>query len=209
MKILIATGTRGNDIYFGLVQFMCEQVRRHGAEVIFGECSFSAERAQGLAIREIYKRDFDWVLFCDADVAPPMDAIEKMVACNVDIVGAPVWMAYETDIHMNVHYGHTPGRIYTTHPTGLEEVEHASFACLLVSRKVFEAFKAKNETLLLWSPMVSPTNTGGVPDSFFSHKARLLGFKIFVCWDVKGSIHHRPIRLSDETIRHVIEKVRA
>ncbi len=207
MKVIIATGTRGNDIYFGLARFMCEQVRRHNAEIIFGECSWSAERAQGLAIREIYLRDFDYVLFVDADVAPPMDAIDKLVAAQKDIVCAPVWMGYEDDIHVNVHYRDKPERIYRPKTTGVDEVGHASFACLLVSRKVFEAFKTANETLHLWSQMISPNPTGGVPDAFFSHKARILGFHIYVCWDVRGTIHHRPMWLGDDMLRKTLAQV--
>ncbi len=209
MKVMICTGTRGNDIYFGLAKFMAEQVRRYDAEIVFGECSWSAPRAQGLAIREVYIKNPDWVLFVDADVAPPMDAIEKLIACNLDIVCAPVWMAYESDVHANIHLIGEPQRLYEMKGSGIDEVGHASFACLLVSQKVFAAFQAANETLLEWSSMVSPTNTGGVPDAFFSHKARQLGFKIHVCWDVKGAIHHRPMPVGDELIRHIVSKVRA
>ena len=208
MKIIIATGTRGNDIYFRLAEFMAEMVHRYNAEIIFGECSWSAPRAQNLAIRTILTRQFDYVLFVDADVAPPMDVIDKLVAVQGDIVGAPVWMGYEQDIHLNVHYRHHPGRVYEGKPGGVEEVEHASFACLLVSEKVFREFQRRDENMLEWSPMLGP-NTGGVPDSYFSHKARMMGFRIHVCWDAIGSIHHRPMRLGEDMIRHVLQYCRA
>ncbi len=207
MKIIIATGTRGNDLYFGLVQFMLEQVRRHNVEVIFGECSWSAVRAQEILLGQLQKRDYDFVLMVDADVAPPMDALDKLLALNLDIVGIPVWMASEEDVHINMHrFDSGMARIRTIQRSGVEAVLHVSFACILIRKNVFDRFAQHNESPFHPSALAGGAG-GGVPDLTFNYKAQALGFTTHICWDVQGTIHYRPVRLSNLGIQHIQNQV--
>jgi hypothetical protein len=204
-KIIIGTGTRGNDIYYKLAEWFCEQVRRHNTTtVVFGECSWSAPRAQQLIFDQLIGKEFDWLLLVDADVCPPNDAIDIMLRLGgeYDVIGAPVWMGNTHDIHCNVHYGDGHERVRTGKLSGTERIEHASFACLMLHRRVFDAFAGKKESLVEWSPFLSELHKPKAPDQIFSLKAVQMGFKMAMCWDVRGSIHHRPMQLSDRLIEH-------
>ncbi|HEX6827261.1 MAG TPA: hypothetical protein VF077_13160 [Nitrospiraceae bacterium] len=202
MKLIIATGTRGNDIYFGLVQFMADAVRRFNAEIIFGECSWSAVRAQEFIVKQLADRDYDYVLHVDADVAPPMDTIDKLTSLNLDIVGVPVWMADYCDVCINIHRHGNCERIRSKPDSGVESVNHISFACILIHRNVFERFKARGESPFHASALAGH-DRDGVPDLIFNAKAIAMGYKLHVCWGVKGAVHNRPIRICDEMLHRI------
>lgn len=206
MKFVISIATRGNDLYVGLVRFLAEQVRRHDARLVFGECSWSAQFAWQYAADQLMPMDFDLCLMVDADVAPPMDALEKLSAVNRDIVSAPVWHWSSGDLHLNLHFNNLHIREHAARTSGIDEIIATSFACVMVSRKVFDAFAARGEKLFFPSALISGADThGGIPDHIFWSKAKVLGFKMWMCWDVHGATHYRPVALNDNNIRQIRE----
>jgi len=209
MRIAIAIATRGNDIYAKLLHFCCESVKKYQCEIITSESGFSAEQAQTNLFNYITDSGPDYVLLIDSDVAVPYDTLEKLLACKTDIVSAPVWhyCPESNDIHLNIHYDMLPGgkdfkRVYETKPSGVEEVISTSFACLLLSKNVFEVFHKAGESFFTWSPLIDDNWNKRVSDNIFCLKARKLGFRIFTCWEVKGAIHNRAVKVCDQLITH-------
>jgi predicted glycosyltransferase involved in capsule biosynthesis len=215
MRIAIAIATRGNDIYAKLLNFICEHVKhyRYNCEVITSTSGFSAEIAQNTLFNYIYTLNVDYVLLVDSDVCPPMDALEKLLLAKADIITAPVWhyCPQTNDIHLNIHYRMIGDdnfeRIYQARESGVEEIISTSFACLLLSKKVFDTFNRVGESLVKWSPLLDDSWKGKASDNIFCMKARKLGFQLHVCWDIKGAIHHRTIEICDQTINHLQQNI--
>jgi len=212
MKIVLALPTRGtNDVYHELVRFIAEQYKKHDCQLVFGVCSFSAEMAQRQIVNQLPFREFDYVLFMDADVAPPNDALDKLIASGKDIVSVPTWHydPKNKDMHLNANTGEKaqPGKLprgYTMKKSGTEEVFSTSFACILISKRVFDVFRDMGEELFQWSPLIESQWQNTPPDNIFYTKCQKLGFKIYVNWDIKGCSHNRNVSMEDETIRNII-----
>ncbi|MEI8350066.1 MAG: hypothetical protein WCI77_07920 [Candidatus Omnitrophota bacterium] len=208
MRIAIAIATRGNDIYAKLLHFCCEAVKKYNCDIVTSEAGFSAEQAQTNLFHYILSCDFDYVLLIDSDVAVPFDTLDKLLACKTDIVSAPV-LHYDpmtNDIHWNISLEMINPtefkRLYERKDSGVEELMSSSFACLLLSKKVFQIFKDAGESFFTWSPLVDERWNRRNSDNIFFLKAKALGLRSFVCWEIKGAVHNRTIKLTDQLITH-------
>ena len=216
MNIVIAIATRGNDMYYQLNEFINHQIGKYNCTVVYGECGYSAEVAQGLLFDKLTKMRFDYCLLLDTDVAPPFDALDKLLACRLAVVSAPAWHydPMTKDVHLNVHYAKDGGgeleRVYHQKEKGVEEIVSTSFACLLINSSVFNAFYRHKEEFFRWSELIGEYDKwhGKPSDNILYAKMLALGIKIHICWDVKGIKHNRHVILDDETLAHIIERVK-
>jgi hypothetical protein len=209
MKIVIGMATRSNDIYYPIMKFIHAQESNYDLELIFGECGYSAEHAQRRLFGKLRGHKFDYCLLLDSDVVVPDDTLDHLVSCRVDIVSAPVWHfdPMTKDVHLNICQEPWT-RMYQKKIQGVEEIYSTSFACLLISRNVFEVFEKANEDLVRWSPKIGNDFRESNTDNIFYEKARSLGFKLNVCWNIKGAIHNRLVSLDDETLTNIINRVK-
>ncbi len=215
MYIYIGMSTRGNDLNSELVKWIIKQSHRtdHQISLYLSQSNTSAMKAQSGLFKHMYSTDrvFDYALFMDTDVYPRVDVIDKLIATGKDVVTAPIWCFDEGngDIHLNVHYyfeNSLADRVYKSKNSGVEKVDSSSFSCLLVSRKVFDAFDAAKEDPILWSPLLDPKWQGHENDIIFFLKLKKLGIPAYVCWDATGGTHNRRVKLCEDVINGLILK---
>lgn len=209
MHINIGMSTRGNDLNSELVKWIITQTHRTDitSALYLSRCNTSAVKAQSELFRMIRdsKRPFDYALFMDSDVCPIQDVIDILLATGKDVVTAPIWCFDDIhrDIHLNVHYtfeNRLSDRVYRPKLTGIEQIQSASFSCLLVSNRVFDTFEKAKEDPILWSPILDTKWKEHENDNIFFLKLRHFGIPAYVCWDAKGGVHYRGVRLCDEVI---------
>ena len=206
MKLAVALSSRGNDIYINLVPFLIDIARRYNHTICVGVCNFSAEAAQRLMFQKLYTvPDWDYCLFVDSDIGPPAKAIDKLIEADKDIIGIPVWHCVLDDVHLNVHYDEKL-RLVHKEKEGIEEVFFISFAFLLIKRGVFDELRKVDtvENPLDWSPMIDERwKQSPGQDHVLAAKFRKLGFKSYINWDIKGTIHYKTVPLCGKLIENI------
>lgn len=207
-KIAIGLATRGDDLIPSLVQFIHYNMNKHGAEFIWKACGFSASIAQEQVFQEAEKKNVDYLLMIDSDVMPPMDAIDKLLSCNKDMIVAPIWhySAYHGILHLNVTRK-LGDHLFHSKESGIEEMEAASFGCFLISKRVLKEFVGRREMFVTWSSLLPRELFGSSSDTVLFKKAEKMGFKLYVCWDVKGCEHFTKVHLSNRVLGNFINSI--
>jgi len=115
---------------------------------------FPQDNARNTLVKEFKKTDFDLLWWIDNDIAPPKDALHRMVTIleergDIDALSAvgfsmrgekgeyfpyPVTLRSDKDGNYKVYYGN-----------GIEEVDAVGGACVMVRRKVYEAIERPYE----------------------------------------------------------------
>ena len=202
IKIIIVIASRGADIDYRLALNLARWCRddKRVVDIVIQRNPFSAQEGQEAMLKDLEDKEFDYALVLDTDVWVELDAIDKLVDAGKDVCVAPVWHYnwVEKDIQLNVHYESILKRLYCAKTKGIEKIRSSSFACMMLSRKVFDAFKNAGESY----------TTGGDPmdqvsDNVFYTKLHRLGLEAWVRWDIKTS-HYPRVELCDETIDHII-----
>lgn len=120
----------------------------------------------------------DWLLFIDSDMTFPKDALERLLAHNLDIVGGLCFR--KVPPYNPTIYRKLPGQLkwdwVQNYPRdSLFEVDATGCAFLLIKKKVFDKMP---------KPWFEYNKNIG-EDLFFCHKAKELGFKIHIDSSVK------------------------
>jgi hypothetical protein len=128
------------------------------------------------------KGDIDLIFFADSDMTFPPDTIARLAAHDKDIVGATYLSKVPPYRIMVKSIDDEP--IMAT--TGLSEVEALPFGCILLRRSVFTKFKRP------YFRFIDDEATGQThgEDGVFCHKARDLGYRLFVDIDLTKQIGH-------------------
>ena len=200
-KIMLGLATRGDDIVPSLFEFILRNTMVHGVRFVWKGCGWSAVIPQEAVYQEAIKLEADYLLIVDSDVTPPIDALDKLLECEKDIVTAPIWH-YDVrlgDIHLNVtkEFGI---REIDSNKIGLETMRSSSFGCLLMSKKVLDKFKENKETFVTWSPLIEESLKTMSSDVIMFRKIERFGFQLYVNWDVRGCEHYTKIHLSDRVL---------
>lgn len=138
---------------------------------------------RNMAVEEAKKAGSDWLLFADADMTFAPDALERLLAHRLPIVGGlcrekrPPFSAvlYRTqEVPEGLHY-YEP---FEPNGEGLIEVAGTGCGFLLIAMQVFDAIEP---------PYFLPqSSTGGIgEDLWFCELARDAGYRIFVDQSVK------------------------
>jgi len=211
LKIAFVTTTIST-IHYRTVSFLLSCATAPNFELVsyLQEGHTSAAVGQERILQKLQHLDYDYVLMVDSDVAPPADALLKLLAVQRDIVVAPVWHfdINTEDIHLNIHYTQEldpENRIYKVKDSGVEKICSSSFAVMLLSREVFKRFREAGESYTTYTPFLPPYFEGRESDNIFFGKAYLLGLDAYVCWDVHDTVHCRAANLSTR----IIEKLRS
>jgi len=208
LKVAIGIPTRGADLWYKTMLYAMKEFARADMEVIvvFSESNVSARNAQDRLFKGIAYHDnnFDYALFLDGDVCVPEDTLDRLIARGKDIMVAPVWHYdhINHDIHLGVHYTASFERIYAPRE-GIERIFGASFSCVLVSKKVLNAFRLMDESAVKWSPLLPLEHNRDANDNIFFRKCFRLGFETWVDWDIKTASHFRRVELCTTTVERI------
>jgi hypothetical protein len=203
MKIAICVPTRGNDIYYKLMLFCCAESRK-GRDVLSSPCNSGAAVSQGRVFDQVLEGGYDAMFLIDSDVCPPDDALDVLLAHKLDIVSVPTLMTSGKDVHWNYHADAANTRIYASRQhTGLGEVMFTSFASVLIGAQVLREFRNRGESWFGMSPLVpqhlqAGIVSNGLTDHAFFNKARAMGFKIFMDFNLRNGVHHKYMVLDDQ-----------
>ena len=178
-------------------------------------------RWRGDVAREAFVKTFledeyfgpeDALLLLDADQLHPHDLLEKLRAHDLDMVCAHYYRR-ETSPIQSLCYelgdGTWPYLPYLHPPKeGLHEIAVTGFGCVLIKKKVFQAVK---ETLPTGaSPVaigtlqeVSNDHANWGPDFIFFHRARKLGYKLWLDASIE-SLHGVTIWLGHKSAEKLI-----
>ncbi len=207
VNMVFAFTSRGNDIYWKLVNFLLQQCN------IFKHCTYLCSislwgpGAENL-FASVLETKGDALFLVDSDVAPTAETPIKLLERDVDIVAAPTLMydGANQEIHFNVHYDDRMKRVHTPQMGGLQKVFNTSWACVLIRRRVLEMFKQADESFTKWSPLIDEKWKELPPDSMFYEKAKAFGFDIHVDWDCEYATHHKYVALDAPTIERYVKK---
>lgn len=148
-------------------------------------------------LEEEYFDDEDALLMLDGDQLHPANLLEKLRAHDLDMVCAHYYRRSTHPIQSLCYElgdGTWPYLPYVKPPKeGLHEIAVTGFGCVLIKKKVFKAVKA---TLPPGASPVAITNLPEVagdydnwgPDFVFFHRARKLGYKLWLDADIE-SLH--------------------
>jgi hypothetical protein len=197
MKIIIGIVSRGNDINSFLVKFisLISKDCKHDYSVIINKSPHSAQKGQEALFKSLESIDFDYAFITDSDVSCDIDTIDKLMEAKKDVVVAPVWHYDESsdDVHLNIHRvgfenDGLNSRVYYPRESGVEQIISSSFACMLLSKRVFNTFKEFNKSY-------TEENSQRQSDNVFFNNLSTLGIGAWVRWDIK-TVHHRMVSLS-------------
>jgi hypothetical protein len=139
------------------------------------------EQRHELAKRALKLRNATHILWVDSDMGFPPDSLHRLLAHDLDIVGAnyprrvrPYWSS-ASDLD---------GKVLDPSSVGLQEVGVIGFGLVLTKRCVFEAEYEM--------PLFAHHDEGGycTEDVAFCRKVRKTGFKVWVDHDLSRDVRH-------------------
>ncbi|MCC2627573.1 MAG: hypothetical protein K0S14_1223 [Thermomicrobiales bacterium] len=151
------------------------------------------------AREQLARQALDWgathMLWLDSDMIFPKDALLRLMRHNQYVVGAnystrrtpprPVATLELGDSK------ESDRRLYTTEEdTGLQEVEHIGFGCVLTHANVFHAQADRQQPFFLCSHGTIPGRGFVGEDVYFCHRAREKGFHVMVDHDLSKLVAH-------------------
>lgn len=208
-KLAIAFTSRGNDLFYGLPAYILQQDRVFGDIACLAACSLWGPATERM-FQALADKDFDFVHVLDSDVCPHPDTTQALVNHDLDIVSSPIWMydAATNDLHLNVC--RDVNRTRQRYPgKGIEEIYGASFASVVIKKRVFDAFCMAGEKFTHHSPLVSdlPEDRERMPpDAIFYTKALRLGFKCHMDWGCHFGTHHKHVMLNAPFVINLLER---
>lgn len=130
----------------------------------------------------------DRIWFIDNDIIPPLDALNKLLAHDKDIVGALCFMMKPNDngmivpVPVSMRYNENKEYVVYFDGKGLTEVDALGGGCIMSKRKVFE--KISEDGNSLYDFHYYPDGTLSLVGDFnYCQSAQKSGFKIFVDFD--------------------------
>lgn len=206
MKVAIAYTSRGNDLVYALPGYVLKQERKYPGLDCIAALSLWGPATETL-FSSLVNHPAEYFHIIDSDVIPPDDALDKMMANNVDICAAPAFMydAATNDVHLNIcrkptrEREHIPGK-------GLEKTYGSSFACCLIKKRVLQQFLMAKEAFTQPSEMTAdlPDPTPP-PDAIFYHKAQKMGFPTYIDWSINPCAHHKLVRINAPMVMNLLK----
>ena len=209
-KVYFAIPTRGNDIYWGQVQFLISQFKIFENAALFYGVSGHKCAIEHM-LERLTTRPFDYVYFMDADIGPLPLTTLKLLSREVDVVQSPVWMydPDQNDIHLNYHPVRDGEVLWRHHAPkdneGLKPIVSGSMASVLISKKVLDAFKNAGESFTTWTPFLDEKLSDMPADVVFWAKVCKFGFKLYIDWDVEFATHHRLVELCPDSLNYYLQ----
>lgn len=192
-------------------------MRREEQDKFVDQWRWRGDVAREAFVKTLLEDDYfgpeDALLLLDADQLHPHDLLEKLRAHDLDMVCAHYYRRETSPIQSlcyEIGDGTWPYLPYLHPPKeGLHEIAVTGFGCVLIKKKVFQAVK---ETL---PPGASPVAIGTLeevsndyanwgPDFIFFHRARKLGYKLWLDASVE-SLHGVTIWLGHKSADKLVD----
>lgn len=125
----------------------------------------------------------DYLLLLDDDMSFPGDVVDRLIAHDVDVVGAN-YVSKGTGSRPTAQ-GHD-GEVSSKDKTGIEEVGYMAFGCSLIKVNAVREIAGPHFEVV-WVPEKG-SYLG--EDNFFCEKLRWAGIKLFVDHDVTHDVGH-------------------
>ena len=137
------------------------------------------DKARNVCHREFLKENYDYMFFLDARVVPPVDALDKLLAADKDMISitAQTIQAFEGEPRLVPVAMRKASGGYKPHfGTGLEQVDVTTCACTLIKRTVMEKVGKR----AFQHTMTDEWGTEGLSEDFyFCERVRSAGFEIW------------------------------
>lgn len=212
MSLLVGACTRGADIHFKTYEFLTHTAFNvRDAHLMIAHSPYTAAEGQEKLFQQFADGGYDHLLVVDADVVPPLDAYQRMVKHEKEIVIAPVWY-YDNETN-EVFYGafrkwsdnhqeELSERIKVPRNTGLERIVSGGFGCMLVAKSVAQMFRNIGEPFVKWSKLLPEYMKERASDNIFWARCTRTNVKAYIDWSIK-TIHYRTVGLSDHMINEL------
>jgi glycosyltransferase involved in cell wall biosynthesis len=131
----------------------------------------------------------DWILWLDSDMQVSPDSLLRLLMREKDVVGCNYVRRQVPTLPVTTDLN---DKLYCTNPedTGLIEVKHTGFGCLLVNAKIY----AEMEQPWFDTQWVIGKETGKIlimgEDVYFFRKVRDAGYKVWIDNDLSQSVIH-------------------
>lgn len=188
-KLLIAIPHMGtfSDIFFNsFFQMMLRVTQYKNLEVGFQMISNSLiYEAREMFIDFALENKYDYILFLDSDMQFPEDIIEKLIAHGKEITSGLYFkrqppytpLVYKREIKDEEVYFYQAKEL----GKGLYEVDGVGAGCMLIKTEVFTKIEQP-----FFYPWISSTKQSGLSEDLaFCHRAREVGYKIYVDTNVE------------------------
>lgn len=146
-KIFIAIPSAGGKIVNELVTTLINWTHdeRWAIQLYMPKGMFPLDNARNHCVQKFLEGDTDYLLWIDDDIVPPINALEKLLSADKDIIGGvglsmkyengvgfpyPVTLRYNSEKKYEVYYGQ-----------GIEECDATGGACVMFKRKVYEVIE--------------------------------------------------------------------
>lgn len=188
-KVMVAIPTRSH-IQIGLLTALIDWIQNGAALVL--ETAILIDNARNKLTRVFLNSDKDYLLFVDSDIAPPPEALQRLIDHDKDVItgyhnvvheykdGLPVIIPSSSEV-LEVNADNTINRKLCERNKGLVQVQGAATSFMLIKRKVFKDWK-RPWFKMLWNE--EHTNFIG-EDYWFCIEARKRGFEVWTDTDLE------------------------
>lgn len=157
-----------------------ENARQKHDISLFFTVNQSLGTARNTLAKDFLNSDCTHLFFVDSDMILPLDALDKLLAHDKDIVSAIYFDRLRGDPVMKKFVKGLPETI-KDYPKGkLFEVDAIGFGCALIKRSVIEKLKAQNKDKPLFALKHLSRKVLFGEDVYFCKLAKEAGFKVFV-----------------------------
>ncbi len=187
-KIYIAIPTESGQIFFELALRLSQWDRQTTipAMVVYHPFLSPIDHARNTIVHDFLLTDCTHLMMVDDDIVPPVDALERLLFHDKDIVAAACPLIgpnsdNELITTMNA-YDLDEKQAYTIiESTGLRKVDAVGTGCMMIKREVFEKLRVP--------PFLTEYNVDGIKyrgeDLNFCNQAKLEGFDTYVDFSLK------------------------
>lgn len=189
-KVTIAYMSRGCDLVYSAPAYVLAQERHFGEIQLLSALSVFGSNAEFL-FEGLSELDTEFIHLIDADISPTLETTRALVSHDVDICSAPVWVYDEgrSSLHLNIAEDCEKGWLSKPRK-GLEQIFGATFSNLVIKKRVIDAFTLHSESFTEKTELVKDFLYDSTEGIFFM-KAKRLGFKCYVDWDLSPCTHNR------------------
>lgn len=204
-KILIALPTMGELHVYLAMQIMgwltkAQSAGNLGIMIFPSVCITPVDEARNMLVQEFLKTDCTHLLFIDSDTIPPIDALDKLLAADKDIISAitPI-VEYDAardgkndsnGFYKKWNCVSKETKTFVQPDTGILEIMGCGSACVLIKREVFEKISQPYYRFRYEDDNGKPCYVG--EDVQFIAKATQAGFKSYADTSIKCG-HYKPI----------------
>ena len=187
-KVYIAVPTESGQIFFELALRLSQWDNQTTipATVVYHPFLMPIDHARNTIVHDFLLTDCTHLMMVDDDIVPPVDALERLLFHDKDIVAAAcplIGPNSDGDLITTMNaYNLNKKQAYTIiESTGLRKVDAVGTGCMMVKREVFEKLRVP--------PFLTEYNVDGIKyrgeDLNFCNQASLEGFDTYVDFNLK------------------------